>query len=120
MMGIHKLVLIYHDTSNRVCRDIAVSVRRVSRLIHLVEKTANSRRNVVCLTECTDQVIFRQWVFLLLHHVLNDLRLPGRNRVLADIVPVLVPSKDAVRIQQVTMQFPVHIYAVLRGAGPVH
>ena len=100
MMAVCELVLIHHNTSLGVCRNIIETPRHSTVLIHIREKGFDSILDRISTAECTDRSRLGERVSLLFDVALDDALLPFGYRPLCRIVPIRVSNQDLVWVQQ--------------------
>ena len=120
MVAVCELVLIHHNTRLGICWNIIKTPRHSTVFIDIGEEGFDGILDRVSTAERTDCSGLGKRVSLLFDVTLNDALLPFGYRPLRRIMPIRVPSKDLVRVQQFALHLVEDELSVRRSAGPVH
>ena len=120
MVAIGELIFIENHTRLGVRRNIVVTPRHGTVLVHIGEKSVDGIGYRISTAESTHGSGLLQRVCLLFDVTLDDTLLPLGNRPLCGVTPVRVFCQNGIRVQQVTLHLVKYELSIGGGAGPVH
>ena len=120
MVAVGELVLIENNASLGVSRNVVVTPRHCTVLIHIGDKGVDGIGYRISTAECSYRSRLLQRVSLFLNVTLDNALLPLGHGPLGGIVPVSVFCQHLVWIQRLSFHFSEYELTVRRSRGPVH